>query len=381
MSTATKARPRTTMQTWKPCPAVAGGEIGEENCQILSRRTVTASAHCIPTKCQCPWRHGAKKSESKAALPVARPAASSMRIIPPTRRDLAEVMAAAKAALEDKRYLTVNPRECVRFPDGHGQPRHKGSITEHQIESMESSLKEIGQIHPCLVRENSSGSYELISGETRWLASLRIPKFRLQVLVVRFDNLRIIPFILACVANGNTSKLKPLEMCDAICRLVYEESLPMATIAKEVFGIPLHRAYEYLRLEQLSADGRARLACGEISMAQALELVKHHHSAQPVEAERMIANKRIASLPDPLPRNERTIGRPVRHVGARKSPSDRFETFIDRLEASAKALVRLGEEMRIPELLESRPALRAELKKQLERAEANLAKAKKMLGK
>lgn len=252
-------------------------------------------------------------------------------------------MAVAQKALAGKQYLKVAPSACRPLAQRQAQPRHEDGISSEGVAWLRASFGQIGQIHPCLVRINDDGTFGILSGEKRWRAASEMPGFMLDVMAVRFDDDRVIPFILACVANGNTTPLRPLEMCDAIVRLSYVDGIPMDIIASDIFGITKPRAYQYRQLEALCPEVRHMLATRQLTerLARRVASEAKGKGEQLTMARQLAAGKAVSMLPDPFPADYRPPRRTADHAGQRRDPLARLESHAKRLDTAARALEKL----------------------------------------
>jgi ParB family transcriptional regulator, chromosome partitioning protein len=79
------------------------------------------------------------------------------------------------------------PASALRdVPTGSIQPnpnQPRVHFDEESLKDLANSIKEIGILQPLLVREISSGSYQLIAGERRWRAAQRAKLAEVPVVV------------------------------------------------------------------------------------------------------------------------------------------------------------------------------------------------------
>ena len=93
------------------------------------------------------------------------------------------------------------------------QPRKH--FDKESLEELTSSIKEQGVIQPIVVRpdKSSSGKYEIIAGERRWLASQNAGLHEVPVVILDVDDVKSLEF--AIVENVQRKDLNPME--ESIC--------------------------------------------------------------------------------------------------------------------------------------------------------------------
>lgn len=160
--------------------------------------------------------------------------------------------------------------ELVHVPIDHirvnsHQPRH--FFSNDELEELAHSIKNVGLIHPPLVRiTEMPGEYELISGERRLRAS-------------KLAGLTIIPVIVrsattihsaqaALIENIQRVDLNPIEIAKALRSLIDEFNLSQDALSSRV-GKKRSTVSNYLRLLALPKGIQESLVQGEITMGHA----------------------------------------------------------------------------------------------------------------
>lgn len=85
------------------------------------------------------------------------------------------------------------------------------------IEELAKSIELHGQLEPCLVRTDPFGGYELISGETRWLAHQHLKRKVVFCRVARCDDATALKLVAA--ANGARKDLDPIQRAELLQQL------------------------------------------------------------------------------------------------------------------------------------------------------------------
>jgi len=155
-----------------------------------------------------------------------------------------------------------------------GQPRQH--FDEQALEELAQSLREVGLLEPLVVRRVAGGTgpvsdrYELIAGERRWRACQRAGLK--EVLVVVKDVSPAAAFELAMIENVQREDLNPIEMAEALARLVREHGYTQERLAERI-GKDRTTIANALRLLRLPTSVRERVVRGELSEGHARALL------------------------------------------------------------------------------------------------------------
>lgn len=159
----------------------------------------------------------------------------------------------ARAALASGTEAEIDPKKIRQLK---GQPR--STFNEASIDRLADSIEEIGQIQSGIVRvipKSGIHEYELVDGERRWRAATKKGlKYRAKVIEIDDESL---PFVIAAVANFNRENHTPIEVSDAIEKMLNLE-IPIEEIAK-VFGISVIWATQIHLLQKLHPEVREML--------------------------------------------------------------------------------------------------------------------------
>ena len=98
------------------------------------------------------------------------------------------------------------------------QPRK--NFDKDNLEELTNSIKEQGIIQPIVVRpdKSTSGKYEIIAGERRWLASQNAGLHEVPVVILEVDDVKSLEF--AIVENVQRQDLNPIEEARGYQRLI-----------------------------------------------------------------------------------------------------------------------------------------------------------------
>jgi len=151
-----------------------------------------------------------------------------------------------------------------------GQPRQR--MDDTKLDELAASMQEHGLIEPLVVRRSpaSPDCFEIIAGERRWRAAQRAGLKEL--LVVVKDVSPSTAFELALIENLQREDLDPMEVAEALDRLIQEHGYTHETVASR-----LHKdrstVTNALRLLKLPARVRTMVVEGRLSEGHARALL------------------------------------------------------------------------------------------------------------
>ena len=150
------------------------------------------------------------------------------------------------------------------------QPR-KNFDKEH-LEELSNSIKERGVVQPIIVRKSnqSSGKYEIIAGERRWLASQNAGLHEIPAVIIEADDLKSLEF--AIVENVQRHDLNSIEEAQGYQRLMDEFGYDQDKVAKFIGKSRAHVA-NCIRLLSLPNDVIKLIETDQISQGHAKILV------------------------------------------------------------------------------------------------------------
>ena len=150
-----------------------------------------------------------------------------------------------------------------------GQPRQH--FAKDKIDELAASIKEHGLLEPIVVRRvPGQDKLEIIAGERRWRASQKAGLR--EVLVVVKDVSPKAAFELALIENVQREYLNPVQLAEALDRLVKEHHYTQDTLAERL-GKDRTTVANSLRLLKLPASVRSRVITGELSEGHARALL------------------------------------------------------------------------------------------------------------
>jgi len=150
-----------------------------------------------------------------------------------------------------------------------GQPRQH--FAKEKIDELAQSIKEHGLLEPIVVRRiPGQDKFEIIAGERRWRASQKAGLR--EVLVVVKDVTPKAAFELALIENVQREDLNPVELAEALDRLVKEHGYTQDALAERL-GKDRTTISNSLRLLKLPPAVRTRVITGELSEGHARALL------------------------------------------------------------------------------------------------------------
>jgi ParB family chromosome partitioning protein len=169
-----------------------------------------------------------------------------------------------------------------------GQPRQ--FFAKEKIDELAQSIREHGLLEPIVVRRvPGQDRFEIIAGERRWRASQKAGLR--EVMVVVKDVSPKTAFELALIENVQREDLNPVELAEALDRLVKEHQYTQESLAERL-GKDRTTIANSLRLLKLPAAVRARVISGELTEGHARALLGAPDAAKIEElAERVVRGR------------------------------------------------------------------------------------------
>ncbi len=192
------------------------------------------------------------------------------------------------------------------------QPRK--FFDEKALKELAASIKEKGVLQPIIVSRTCDGTFNLITGERRWRASLLAGLKKVPALIKNIaskDSLEI-----ALIENIQREDLNPIETAEAFNRLVKEFDLTQEELSDRV-GKERATVANYLRLLKLPDEIKTMIYSGSLSMGHARALLSIEGRTSQVEAARKIIKNGLSVREAEL--LAKKVSRPPK-PGVRKDP-------------------------------------------------------------
>ncbi|MEP6989783.1 MAG: ParB/RepB/Spo0J family partition protein [bacterium] len=165
------------------------------------------------------------------------------------------------------------------------QPRR--AFTETELAELEASIRTNGLLQPIIVREGDGGGWELVAGERRLRASIRLGWTEIPAIVRDFDDKAMLT--LALVENLQRSDLNALEEAEGYQRLIKEFDLTQQQVAEAV-GKDRTTITNLLRVLSLPPAVQEMVAQGRITAGHARALLAVKDTKRQIE----LANEIVA---------------------------------------------------------------------------------------
>ena len=187
-----------------------------------------------------------------------------------------------------------------------GQPRQHFDAAA--LEELAASIKEHGLLEPIVVRRAplSGGAgadkFEIIAGERRWRACQKAGLH--EALVVVKDVSNKAAFELALIENVQREDLNPVELAEALDRLVKEYGYTQESLAQRL-GKDRTTVTNSLRLLKLPPLVRTKIAMGELSEGHARALLGADAGAIEALADKVVRGRLSVRATEALVRGAR----------------------------------------------------------------------------
>lgn len=182
-----------------------------------------------------------------------------------TKKGLGRGLGALLPEVQEKELVTeVAVEEIV--PSRY-QPREQ--FDEGKLEELVQSVQEHGVVQPVLVRPRPGG-YELVAGERRWRAALKVGLSSIPAVVKELSDVELME--IALVENLQREDLNPIEEAKAYAKLIKEFGLTQEQLARRV-GKSRPQIANTLRLLHLDEELQKAILDGQISMGHAKVLL------------------------------------------------------------------------------------------------------------
>lgn len=209
-------------------------------------------------------------------------------------RGLEALISTARAQHQDSAPSGGTPREpsspLLVVPIGSIKPNRfqpRRTFAETDLAELEASIRINGLIQPITVRARPNGDWELIAGERRLRAAIRLGWEKIPVLVRDFDDRAALT--LALVENLQRADLNPLEEAEGYQRLIEDFELTQQQVADAV-GKDRTTITNLLRVLTLPSAVRTMVEHGRLTTGHARALLTIRDQRKQIE----LANKIVA---------------------------------------------------------------------------------------
>lgn len=170
------------------------------------------------------------------------------------------------------------------------QPR-KDSFEEVQLHEMAQTIKQVGLIHPPLVRQLGPNQYELIAGERRYRAAKIAGLKKLPVMIQSSDNQK--SALSALIENIQRVNLNPIELAAALKNLSESLSYTQEELSQAV-GIKRSSLANHLRLLSLPQKVQSAITEKQLSLGHAKVILSLENPKDQEQLSQMIVGHSLS---------------------------------------------------------------------------------------
>jgi ParB family chromosome partitioning protein len=169
------------------------------------------------------------------------------------------------------------------------QPRTH--FDEQKIDELAISIKNHGLIQPIVVRKSSGSNYEIVAGERRWRAAIKIGLQSVPVIVKILTDEETAT--IALIENLQREELTAIEEANAYQQLILLQSLTQEALAEQL-GKSQSSIANKLRLLQLCDEVKDALFRRKISERHARSLLKIVDREQQIKLMKDVVDKDLS---------------------------------------------------------------------------------------
>ena len=163
---------------------------------------------------------------------------------------------------------TINEIDVNLIEANPNQPRRE--FDEEALQELADSIEEIGIVQPITLRAMENGRYQIIAGERRWRASMRVGLKTIPAYIRTADDENVME--MALIENIQRQDLNSLEIALAYQHLIDQYGLTQEKLSDRV-GKKRATVANYLRLLKLPAPVQVALQNREIDTGHARALL------------------------------------------------------------------------------------------------------------
>ena len=146
----------------------------------------------------------------------------------------------------------------------------RSHFNEAQLDELAQSIAASGVVQPIVVKRLSGDSYQLITGERRWLASRKAGKATIPAMVRQVSDEQALEMTI--VENLQRADLNPMEQARAYQRLSHEFKMTQEQMATRT-GKERASVSNFLRLLRLPEGVQQRVEAGDLTFGHARALL------------------------------------------------------------------------------------------------------------
>jgi len=181
---------------------------------------------------------------------------------------------------------TINEIDLSLIEANPNQPRRE--FDEDALQELADSIEEIGIVQPITLRAMDNGRYQIIAGERRWRASMRVGLKTIPAYIRTADDENVME--MALIENIQRQDLNSVEIALAYQHLIDQYGLTQEKLSERV-GKKRATVANYLRLLKLPAPVQVALQNREIDTGHARALLALEDPKEQVRLFREVQQK------------------------------------------------------------------------------------------
>jgi len=181
---------------------------------------------------------------------------------------------------------TINEIDVNLIEANPNQPRRE--FDEEALQELADSIEEIGIVQPVTLRAMENGRYQIIAGERRWRASMRVGLKTIPAYIRTADDENVME--MALIENIQRQDLNSIEIALAYQHLMDQYGLTQEKLSERV-GKKRATVANYLRLLKLPAPVQVALQKREIDTGHARALLALEDPKEQVRLFREVQQK------------------------------------------------------------------------------------------
>ncbi len=181
---------------------------------------------------------------------------------------------------------TINEIDINLIEANPNQPRRE--FDEESLQELADSIEEIGIVQPVTLRAMDNGHYQIIAGERRWRASMRVGLSTIPAYIRTADDENVME--MALIENIQRQDLNSVEIALAYQHLIDQYGLTQERLSERV-GKKRATVANYLRLLKLPAPVQMALQNRQIDTGHARALLALEDPKEQVRLFREVQQK------------------------------------------------------------------------------------------
>ncbi|MDR2682261.1 MAG: ParB/RepB/Spo0J family partition protein [Dysgonamonadaceae bacterium] len=234
---------------------------------------------------------------------------------------------------------SISEIELSKIVPNPDQPRR--TFDEEALEELADSIRALGLVQPITLRETGKDTYQIISGERRYRASLKAGLTTVPAYVRKASDENVME--MALIENIQREDLNPIEIALAFQTLIELHELTQEKLSERI-GKKRATIANFLRLLKLPAEIQMGLKDKKIDMGHAKlllsledastqlmvyeQIVEYHFSVRKTEEIIRALNEESEPVVEPTPAAKKQSGQAKEYQLLKKHLSDFFQSKV-----------------------------------------------------